>query len=135
MELIVANMEILAQFLLRLSFGLAVGMAITSSRQVSSGYFRNNLYVMLGLTTLAALALATIFQLGRRHRCSGRVFVFFGFGVLVIRVQTKRVSRDLGRGRVFVACCVDGNLWRTERERIRGTPAGLPSDFQSERAA
>jgi hypothetical protein len=50
-------MAILAQFLLRLAFGLAFGMAITSARQVSSGYFRNHLYVTLGLATLAALAL------------------------------------------------------------------------------
>ena len=48
-------MALLAQFLLRLSFGLAVGMAVTSPRLVSSGYFRNHLYVTLGLTTLAAL--------------------------------------------------------------------------------
>jgi hypothetical protein len=48
-------MAILVQFLLRLSFGLAVGMAVTSSRLVSSGYFRNHLYVTLGLATLAAL--------------------------------------------------------------------------------
>jgi hypothetical protein len=48
-------MNLLIQFLLRLSFGLAAGMAITSSKRVTSGYFRNNLYVMLGLTTLAAL--------------------------------------------------------------------------------
>jgi hypothetical protein len=53
-------MTLLAQFLLRLAFGLAVGMGITSSRQVSSGYFRNHLYVSLGLTTLAALALAKL---------------------------------------------------------------------------
>ncbi len=53
-------MSLLAQFLLRLAFGLAVGMAITSSRQVSSGYFRNHLYVTLGLATLAALALAHV---------------------------------------------------------------------------
>jgi hypothetical protein len=50
-------MEILSQFLLRLTFGLAIGMAITSPRQVSSGYFRNHLYVTLGLSTFAALAL------------------------------------------------------------------------------
>jgi hypothetical protein len=55
-------MAILAQFLLRLAFGLAAGMAITSPRQVSSGYFRNHLYVTLGLSTLAALALG-----GRWH--------------------------------------------------------------------
>jgi len=48
-------MEILAQFLLRLSFGLALGMAITSPQKVSSGFFRNHLYVTLGLATLAAL--------------------------------------------------------------------------------
>jgi len=49
-------MELLAQFLLRLAFGLAVGMAITSAKRVSSGFFRNHLYVTLGLTTLAAMA-------------------------------------------------------------------------------
>jgi hypothetical protein len=48
-------MALLIQFLLRLSFGLAAGMAITSSKRVTSGYFRNHLYVTLGLTTLAAL--------------------------------------------------------------------------------
>jgi hypothetical protein len=50
-------MELLSQFLLRLAFGLAVGMAITSPKKVSSGFFRNHLYVTLGLTTLAALLL------------------------------------------------------------------------------
>jgi hypothetical protein len=49
-------MEILAQFLLRLAFGLAAGMAITSPQLVPSGFFRNHLYVTLGLTTLAAFA-------------------------------------------------------------------------------
>src|SRR5262249_6418102 len=48
-------MSILTQFLLRLSFGLAAAMAVTSSEKVSSGYFRNHLYVTLGLCTLAAL--------------------------------------------------------------------------------
>ena len=40
---------ILTQFVLRLSFGLALGMALTSPRQVTSGYYRNHLYVLLGL--------------------------------------------------------------------------------------
>lgn len=52
-------LHILAQFLLRLAFGLAVGMGITSSQQVSSGFFRNHLYVTLGLNTLAALVLVS----------------------------------------------------------------------------
>jgi hypothetical protein len=57
-------MGILAQFLLRLAFGLAVGMGLTSSRKVSSGYFRNHLYVTLGLATLAALVLVSLSPLG-----------------------------------------------------------------------
>jgi hypothetical protein len=48
-------MLILAQFLFRLTFGLALSMAITSPRKVTSGYFRNHLYVLLGLNVLAAL--------------------------------------------------------------------------------
>jgi hypothetical protein len=50
-------MVILSQFLLRLAFGLAIGMAITSPQKVFSGFYRNHLYVVLGLTTLAALVL------------------------------------------------------------------------------
>jgi len=48
-------MSLLIQFLLRLTFGLALGMTITSSKLVTSGYFRNHLYVTLGLASLAAL--------------------------------------------------------------------------------
>lgn len=48
-------MSLLTQFLLRLSFGLAIGMAVTSPKLVTSGYFRNHLYVTLGLATLAGL--------------------------------------------------------------------------------
>lgn len=48
-------MSILAQFCFRLSFGLALGMALTNPRQVTSGYFRNHLYVLLGLSVLATM--------------------------------------------------------------------------------
>jgi hypothetical protein len=53
-------MEILSQFLLRLAFGLACGMAITSPRKVFSGFYRNHLYVTLGLATLATLVLVRV---------------------------------------------------------------------------
>jgi hypothetical protein len=53
-------MEILSQFLLRLAFGLAFGMAITSPQKVFSGFYRNHLYVTLGLATLATLVLARV---------------------------------------------------------------------------
>ena len=48
-------MALLIEFLLRLSFGLAAAMASVSPRRVSSGYFRNHLYVVLGLSSLATL--------------------------------------------------------------------------------
>jgi hypothetical protein len=48
-------MTLLLQFVFRLAFGLAVGMAATSSRQVTSGYFRVHSYVLLGLGALAAV--------------------------------------------------------------------------------
>src|SRR5487761_1075528 len=48
-------MQLLAQFIFRLSFGLAAAMLCVSPRQVTSGYYRNNLYVLLGLNVLAAL--------------------------------------------------------------------------------
>lgn len=48
-------MLLLAQFLYRLSFGMAAAMAVTPPKLVTSGYYRNNLYVLLGMNTLAAL--------------------------------------------------------------------------------
>ena len=52
-------MLVLSQFVLRLSFGLALAMALTSARKVTSGYFRNHAYVLLGLNVLATLAALT----------------------------------------------------------------------------
>src|SRR4051794_25627843 len=34
---------------------MALGMALTDSRQVTSGYYRNHLYVLLGLNVLATM--------------------------------------------------------------------------------
>ncbi len=53
-------MLLLTEFLLRMAFGLAAGMALVSPRQVTSGYFRNHLYVTLGLSSLAALLSRTV---------------------------------------------------------------------------
>jgi hypothetical protein len=48
-------MPLLTEFIYRLAFGLALSMALVSPRQVTSGYFRNHLYVLLGLDVLATL--------------------------------------------------------------------------------
>jgi hypothetical protein len=46
---------LLIQFAYRLSLGMALAMACTSPRYVTGGYYRNHLYVLLGLNVLAAL--------------------------------------------------------------------------------
>jgi hypothetical protein len=48
--------QILVEFLFRLTFGIAVAMGVTPSRWVTSGFFRIHLWVLLGVQTLAALA-------------------------------------------------------------------------------
>jgi hypothetical protein len=71
-------MAILSQFLLRLAFGLAVGMAITSPQKVFSGFYRNHLYVTLGLTTLAALVLYHSHPLAAAFAAAAAVLSFAG---------------------------------------------------------
>ena len=49
--------QVLVQFVFRLCFGMALAMGLTSARQVTSGFFRVHLWVIMGLNTFAALAL------------------------------------------------------------------------------
>lgn len=49
-------LTLLIQFVFRLSFGLALAMAVTPSKLVTSGFYRVHLWVLLGLNTLAGLA-------------------------------------------------------------------------------
>jgi hypothetical protein len=51
--------QTLVEFLFRLTFGVAAAMGVTSSRQVTSGFFRVHLWVLMGVQTLAALATYT----------------------------------------------------------------------------
>lgn len=71
-------MLLLVQFLLRLTFGLALGMAITSPKLVTSGYFRNHLYVTLGLSALAALLSLTLAKHIIWYAIAAAVFSYLG---------------------------------------------------------
>jgi hypothetical protein len=51
--------SILVDFLFRLTLGVAVAMGVTPSRYVTSGFFRVHLWVLMGVQTLAALALGS----------------------------------------------------------------------------
>lgn len=57
-------MSILVQFVYRLGLGLALGMAVTSSREVDNGYFRAHSWVLLGLAVLASVVTASSETLG-----------------------------------------------------------------------
>ncbi len=48
--------QLLIQFVFRLTFGVALAMAVTPSKHVSSGFYRVHLWVLMGLNTFAALA-------------------------------------------------------------------------------
>ena len=50
---------VLIQFVFRVTFGVAFAMGISSSKAVSSGFFRVHLWVLMGLNTLAALCIYT----------------------------------------------------------------------------
>ena len=57
--------HILVDFLFCLTFGIATAMALTDARQVTSGFFRVHLWVLLGVQTLAALTLFAPSHSGR----------------------------------------------------------------------
>jgi hypothetical protein len=48
-------LDLLFQFVCRLSFGLAMALWVSDSRQITPGFYRNHLYVVLGLNVLASL--------------------------------------------------------------------------------
>jgi len=51
--------QILVEFLFRLTFGIAVSMAITPSRLVTSGFYRIHLWLLMGICTFAVPAIYT----------------------------------------------------------------------------
>jgi hypothetical protein len=59
--------NLLVDFLFRLTFGIAVAMGLTPSAQVTSGFYRVHLWVLLGLQTLAVLVLASQPRLKMAH--------------------------------------------------------------------
>lgn len=50
------------QFVLRLSFGMSLAMMLTSSKVVTSGFFRVHLWVIMGLNVFGVLVIWTIGQ-------------------------------------------------------------------------
>jgi hypothetical protein len=124
-------MSILVQFLLRLSFGLAVGMAVTPSRLVSSGYYRNHLYVTLGFATLAALA-ASRFAMSVAI-LAGAAAALSYLGSVCWLYEAKRVGVVLlwlVAGCSLAAALV-GERWITSQSVASDSTSATPSDTEA----
>ncbi|MFT7642839.1 MAG: hypothetical protein ACI9G1_004598 [Pirellulaceae bacterium] len=50
-------LEVLVQFVLRLTFGMAISMGLTPPKLVTSGFYRVHLWVLLGCNTFAAMSI------------------------------------------------------------------------------
>lgn len=70
---------VLIQFVFRVTFGVACAMGITSSKLVTSGFFRVHLWVLMGLNTLAGLCIYT--QRESLHTKFDHVSVVLGFAI------------------------------------------------------
>jgi len=88
----------LAQFILRLAFGLTLGMALVSPKQVTSGYFRNTSYVVLGLGVLGTLVCLSEGMIAAAWLAG--VGAFFGYVCSVMWMYEKAI---VGRGVLVVA--------------------------------
>jgi hypothetical protein len=55
----VSIVQVLIQFVFRITFGVALAMGITPPRWVSTGFYRVHLWVLMGLNTLSSLIIYT----------------------------------------------------------------------------
>jgi hypothetical protein len=53
----VGILEVLVQFVFRLTFGMAISMGLTPPKLVTSGFFRVHLWVLMGCNTFAAMSI------------------------------------------------------------------------------
>lgn len=116
--------QILVEFLFRLTFGIATAMAFTPGRLVTSGFFRVHLWVLLGVQTLAALALSSRQAAGSHHAAlHSRMFwaavaaaILSYVGSVVWMYEQRRL------GKLLISCvaaaCWLGGWWGLEARDI-----------------
>jgi len=101
--------HILVDFLFCLTFGVATAMALTSAQHVTSGFFRVHLWVLLGIQTLAVLALLAPSGSGRHAwMLSGQFWLAVTAAVLsyVGAVVWMYEQRTLGKAAIVaIAAC------------------------------
>lgn len=108
--------KLLVEFLFRLTFGIALAMALTPAHLVSGGFFRVHLWVLMGLQTLAALVLSGAggVPIGRDASAAAATMTVGGFSLpLWLAVLAAAASY------------VGAVIWMYERPRAGKTALGL----------
>jgi len=91
--------QILVQFLLRLTIGMAIAMALTSPKIVNAAFYRVHLWVLLGMNTFAAV----VVYLGRDS---------YAGGVVDYRVLVAVVSATA------LLCYITSVVWLYENKKL-----------------
>jgi len=80
--------QLLIQFVFRLTFGVALAMAVTPSKHVSSGFYRVHLWVLMGLNTLASLAVYSQREVLAERLMSWPLVFALAIGLVVLNYVT-----------------------------------------------
>ena len=99
--------HVLLHFVVRLAFGLSAAMALTSTSQVTAGFFRVHLWVTLGLNTFAALAVSNL-QMPDSATGTFALVVVAALASYVGSVVWLYERRGWGRVLLVSVCALDG---------------------------
>ena len=76
--------HLLIQFVFRVTFGVALSMAVTPARYVTSGFYRVHLWVLMGINTFAGLAIFTRQELVAQGPFSWQLLLGITIGLAVL---------------------------------------------------
>jgi hypothetical protein len=93
--------QLLVQFVFRITFGLTLAMAMTPAARVTSGFFRVHLWVLMGINTLASLALYSQLEQFRQALSQPTLALTLAIGLAVTSYVAAVIwlyeRHDLGR--------------------------------------
>ncbi|MFO0905664.1 MAG: hypothetical protein U0939_21825 [Pirellulales bacterium] len=105
-------LRVLIQFVFRVTFGLALAMGCTPPRQVTSGYYQKHLWVLMGLNTLASLAVFSSRQVLDKQQVSSTTVLALAISLAVAcylaSVTWLYEAKTVGRAALFVIALAGG---------------------------
>lgn len=101
--------QVLLHFVVRLAFGLSAAMLVTSTSQVTAGFFRVHLWVTLGLNTLAAMAMTSLTSEFSRT-VAGAFYLVLAAAIVSYlgSVVWLYERRGWGQAALLLVCILDG---------------------------